>query len=183
MNTPGRMMGIVVGVLLAITCGFAEAKEIKIKGVGIFSGDFVVGPDTNSDGIPSVTGEQEVEEMKSGELFLNEFSSEVSLPNSSTLPVPVSCPSGKLAFPYLYNEVVTTHQASGDQLFSHYTAAVLCLNPNTGVFTFEGTAVFDGGTGQFAGASGSYTARSKGILFPDFSGTQSGTFKGTLVLP
>lgn len=111
-------------------------------------------------------------------VFTNTFTSEVLPP----LSVPVSCPSNKLEFPYLYDDVVSTHQPSGDQLFSSFTSAVLCLDPTTGAFTFEGTAVYTGGTGQFAGASGSYTASSKGTLLSDGSGSQRGKFEGTLNL-
>ncbi|MGH8006433.1 MAG: hypothetical protein ACREQ3_05435 [Candidatus Binatia bacterium] len=166
MTTQSKVIGLMVGVLLALTCGLAAAEDIKVKGT--FAGDFAAGPDTNGDGIPSGVGTNEVQEIKKLGTFFVEFTAEILPP----LPAPVLCSKNRLEFPFLYDQGIATQESSGDQLFFSYTSAVLCLNPNNGAFTFSGEAVYTGGTGEFAGASGSFTAKSKGQLFLDGSDSQ-----------
>jgi len=141
-------------------------------------GDIVPGPDTNSDGMRSFVGTSQ-QEVKDLGPFISEETGEFLPP----LPAPVTCSKNRLEFPLLYNQGVATQESSGDQLSYAFTSGVLCVNPNTGAFTVEGEALFTGGTGQFAGASGAFTGKSKGQFSLDDSGSQSGKFKRTLILP
>ena len=169
-------IGLMFSALLVWSAGPALARNIPVRGP--FAGDFVAGPDTNGDGIPSVVGTNEVQELKKLGTFSADYTAELAAP----LAAPSTCPPGTIEFPYLYDEGVATQVSSGDELFFSYDTAVLCLDGNTGNFTFEGTATYDGGTGQFANASGSFTAKSTGHLNSDGSGHQDGSFKGRLTV-
>jgi hypothetical protein len=66
---------------------------------------------------------------------------------------------------------VTTYQAAnGDQLYMLFTGSGQ-LDPGTGNVTFYGTETYNGGTGRFAGATGSASVDGSASIF-----TNLGTF-------
>ena len=69
--------------------------------------------------------------------------------------------------------------ANGDTLYAEFTGqATLTATP--GVVAIEETATITGGTGRFAGATGSFTAYR---LFDTAAGTTTGYFEGTISTP
>jgi hypothetical protein len=91
---------------------------------------------------------------------------------------------------------VTINEETGDQLFSKFTSGTLCLNFSTFPtlpfpFTVSGQFEFTGGTGEYAGASGTGNVHfTGGYLQFGFKGGVFGGFGqftftsgGTLILP
>jgi len=172
-------MGVTLGFLLSVVAGTVEAKQLKMK--GSFSGSFAPSEfDFNQDGQKAGLN------LVTGTLgrFTGQGQSEYQLP----LPTPVTCPSDTVEFPLMGSDSVTTDTSSGDQLWSFSGSGTLCVNPLTGVFTFQGTYGYFGGTGRFAGATGSTQVKATGryhVCDPANRcfGNQTGTFTGTLILP
>ena len=71
----------------------------------------------------------------------------------------------------------------GSMLFYQATEAFLCLNLSTFVIDFEAKGVLTGGTGRFAGASGTWVNVGKGFSAGVEMNAYEGTLKGTIVLP
>jgi hypothetical protein len=96
----------------------------------------------------------------------------------------VDCPSGTFEATILLNRNVLNHEDTGDQLFSQITSGALCLTP-TGTFSFSVEAIFTGGTGQFAGATGSFIFDGTGAILISSAGrsftTQTGEVAGMLI--
>lgn len=67
--------------------------------------------------------------------------------------------------------------ANGDHLIASFTATATLLAP--GVLSTSETATITGGTGRFAGATGSFTATR---IFVVADGTTTGSFEGTIDL-
>jgi hypothetical protein len=67
--------------------------------------------------------------------------------------------------------------ANGDRLTAAFTGTA---NTATPIFVIEEHATVTGGTGRFAGASGSFTANR---LYDTAAGTTTGTFSGSLSVP
>jgi hypothetical protein len=68
--------------------------------------------------------------------------------------------------------------ANGDTLTADFTGTATPIAP--GVLYIEETATITGGTGRFAGASGSFTVER---LFDIGAGTTTGSFTGTISAP
>ena len=87
--------------------------------------------------------------------------------------------------------IVNTFLHTRDQLFIQPTSRLLCFDPVTGAFSVHTIATITGGTGKFAGATGSVDYRGTGLTpLADFdpASTQgffsfTGTVSGTLTLP
>jgi len=99
----------------------------------------------------------------------------------------VACAGGGIAGTVVAYSIVRRY-ASGDLLVSELVPGgnnTLCFNLGTGLATLDIDAAFDGGTGKYAGASGSYHASytvrllvadpAGGIAHGTFSGSTSGT--------
>src|SRR5262249_40287901 len=91
-----------------------------------------------------------------------------------------------LAIPHTVNvttrTAIGTYQftaANGDTLSADFTGQAT-PTPTPGVLYIEETATITGGTGRFAGASGSLTAER---LFDTVAGTTIGSFSGTISSP
>jgi hypothetical protein len=67
--------------------------------------------------------------------------------------------------------------ANGDQVFASFTGQALTSPPNVVIVE---NATITGGTGRFAGATGSFVVTR---LFDQTAGTTSGTFEGTISSP
>lgn len=68
--------------------------------------------------------------------------------------------------------------ANGDEVYAEFTGQSTLIAP--GVLYIEETATITGGTGRFAGATGSFVC---GRLFDIASGTTIGSFEGTISSP
>jgi hypothetical protein len=68
--------------------------------------------------------------------------------------------------------------ANGDTLTADFTGVAVPIAP--GVLYIEETATITGGTGRFAGATGSFTVER---LFDTVAGTTQGSFEGTISSP
>lgn len=93
-------------------------------------------------------------------------------------------PSGACATGEVEGDVVTysivRRYDNGDLLVSELVDGLLCFDPGTGLASLEVDAAFAGGTGAFANATGSYTARyTVELLLPDpMGGIAHGLFYG-----
>jgi hypothetical protein len=174
-------IGMTVRFILSVAAGSVEAKQIKVK--GSFSGSFSPSDfDFNQDGQKAdsnfVTGTGALRR------FTGQGQSEYQLP----LPAPVTCPSDTVEVPLMGSNAVSTDTRTGDQLWSFSGSGTLCVNLSTGVFTFQGTYDYFGGTGRFTGASGSVQVKSTGLFHVcdpanRCFGNATGTFTGTIILP
>jgi hypothetical protein len=68
--------------------------------------------------------------------------------------------------------------ANGDMLYADFVGAATFIAP--GVLKLVETATFTGGTGRFAGATGSFTTER---VFDSASGITTGSFEGTISAP
>jgi hypothetical protein len=185
MNIRHFTLGIGMVLLLA---GVSNSDETKTKHVSCtFGATFVSGVethlDTNGD-MRSASVHQGLVNCNSGR-FLFQEAAEFQNP----LSAPVSCPAGTLEFRLQQEHGVNTEERSGDQLFYEVATneETLCLNPADFSFSFTAQGTITGGTGQFAGASGSFesqatgkylvTGEKEGVFggFGQFSGTSTGT--------
>jgi hypothetical protein len=69
--------------------------------------------------------------------------------------------------------------ANGDKVYAEFTG-LATPTATPGVLYIEETASITGGTGRFAGATGSFTVER---LFDTVAGTTSGSFEGTISAP
>ena len=181
MDTKILAVGLAMGLVVAVALGRAEAS--KIPWSGTFSGSGIsTNIDTNRDG--SKAGwDTDVINSNLGR-FSSQDVGEVLPPPSA----PVTCPQGNLEFPYLLISVVSTHEETGDQLFSELVSGTFCFDTATGAFSFSFVLSVTGGTGQFAGATGSLEATATGVdvvVGPkgQFFSHSTGEFTGTIITP
>ena len=91
---------------------------------------------------------------------------------------------GVLPVIFAYSKPILTF-ANGDQLWGYLTEGSGCLSVVSGDFSGEAEGLFDGGTGRFSGATGSFivTFSGKNLTLPDLGvgfGAIQGEVKGTL---
>jgi len=111
-------------------------------------------------------------------------------PDGKTCTVPGGTPNAGTEFTLVGEATVLRFEPTGDLLYNHDTSRTTCIDFSSGTppFPFVGSAsgVIIGGTGKYAGASGSHTVRSSGVIlslpsepgfgsFAAFSGTTTGT--------
>ena len=142
----------------------AQAKY-KSEASGSFSTSVI---DTNSDGIPGVTGILQGESTF-GSLtiyFFSEFDILAAAPSQN-------CPEGYLEVPIVESKTIHRHR-NGDLLFLETTSETLCGNLETGDFFWDETLVVIGGSGKFTDASGILESNGNGvILVSDDAGVTS----------
>jgi hypothetical protein len=69
--------------------------------------------------------------------------------------------------------------ANGDKVYAEFTG-IATPTATPGVLYIEETATITGGTGRFAGATGSFTSER---LYDTLAGTTTGSFEGTISSP
>jgi hypothetical protein len=174
MNLRHLTLGIGLVVLLA---GAGTSAEVKTKHLSCtFAATFVSGVethlDTNGD-TRSASVHQGIVNCNIGRfLFQEEFEFQ---PCQGACPV--SCPAGTAEFDLVQAHGVLTAQKTGDQLFFEDAAgaSTFCLNPDL-TFSFTEQGTFAGGTGKYAGASGSFDGQGPGQYL--VSGSKEGVFGG-----
>jgi hypothetical protein len=80
---------------------------------------------------------------------------------------PISCEEGELEIKTAYSDMVARFRDLS-LLFASYDDAnpgFLCINPAEGLSRFENHLVITGGTGRFAGATGTLTGTGEGYYF------------------
>jgi hypothetical protein len=166
-------------LLLAGAVGKAEAKNPNF--ISHFANTGVSGAiDTNGDGITAnvFTG---IFNTTLGR-FLSQAESEALPP----LKTNVTCPAGTLEIPILQAHTVLTHERTTEQLFLTATSGTACLDLTTlTTLTFQGQGTFDGGTGRFVNATGTWETNATGtilVIDPQLHnlGTTTGTLTGTI---
>ncbi len=179
----GWIIGAAIGCLLVAGIGRAEARDIPIK--GDFAGTFLTARiDLNNDGRLAFGGTW-VEKSNLGESSAQFVIEDVVVPPTG------ACPAGQLETALVAGSVVNTFLHTRDQLFTQTTSRILCFDFDTGVASAHAIATITGGTGKFAGATGSLDYRFTGVtLLADFDpasnqlfGSFTGTVEGTLILP
>ena len=173
----------------------AEARQLPLK--GSYSGTFVnTQIDTNSDGGKAALY------MVSQKSTLGAFTFQGV--DEVTFAGPATCPNGHAGLeftllrsvnPAAPTNYVQRSESTGDLLFSEATSETICFDPSTdpstgitGLQFGSLTVKITGGTGRFAGATGTiaYEGTAK-EFFNDAAGNYfgelSGTFTGTIITP
>jgi hypothetical protein len=189
MNRKNLMIGLTLSCVIALGSSKPEAGQLPLK--GSFSGTFVnTQTDTNGDGQKA---------------FFTSVGVKGTLGASTTQGVnefvfsgPLNCPNGNPGFgltllrpllPAAPAQFVQRFESTGDLVFSEQTSGTVCFDPITQIQFFRGTFSTIGGTGRFAGATGtreiSGTAKT---LFEDALGNLtfgeiSGTYTDTIITP
>ena len=178
------IIGAAIGCLLATDIGRVEAKEIPFKGdnAGTYLDTRI---DLNNDGSPA-TWATWVEKSSLGQASVQAIIEQVPVSSPTG-----ACPAGQLETALVGGSIVNTFLQTQDQLFIQPTSRVACIDPVKGTISGHTTATITGGTGKFAGATGSvtysFTASSLAAVFDPESnqgfGPFTGTIEGTLILP
>ena len=152
-STAGLALAVVV--ILGLTGQVAAAEQVPFK--GSFEGDVTITPLTP----PYVS-------------VLVEGTGNATQLGQFTLDIP-----------HIVNRTtriaVGTYEftaANGDKVFAEFSGIATPVAP--GVLYIEETATITGGTGRFAGATGSFAAER---LFDTVAGTTIGSFEGTISSP
>ncbi|MEK6322513.1 MAG: hypothetical protein AABN33_12615 [Acidobacteriota bacterium] len=167
-----------------ITLGIGKADSGKIPLKWSFSGSFVnTQSDTNVDG-------------QKGFLTSGGFKGTLDPGTFQTVGEfvfsgPGTCPNGNPGFNSTLlpgtGHGVRRVNSTGDLIFTEISETI-CFDPATLIRFFSGTENITGGTGRFAGATGSITfSGTAKTLFEDaagnFFGEFSGTLEGTIITP
>ncbi|MGE0823112.1 MAG: hypothetical protein AB7G75_09015 [Candidatus Binatia bacterium] len=186
---PGWIIGAAIGFLLVASIHRVEAKDIPLKGTS--AGTFLstrmdLFPLGNPDGVAAGWSTAEVT-GNLGKRTVQAVSEAV--PTGSTQ----ACPGGVLIID-AQNRIgfgtSTVTWPNGDQLYIQIVTSTQCFDI-AGGFTNTETVRVVGGTGKFAGASGTGEQTGTGFIQyfdanakpPQGFGSFSGVFQGTLILP
>lgn len=171
-------IGIALALLLAGGLDRAEAKSRHF--VSDYAGTAVDGViDTDGDVIRTASVNTGIANTTLGR-FVFQSESEVL----RRLVTNVTCPAGTLERPLLQAHAVLTKEKTGEQLFLTETSGMQCLDLTTLTFTYHTQGTFDGGTGRFVNAAGTFEDNStgatlvsdpKGHFLANFTGTITGT--------
>ena len=183
MNKYSWTIGLACSFVIALASGRAEARDTHIKGdnAGTFLSTRI---DLNNDGDLALGGTW-VEKSNLGQ------SSAQAVIEGVAVPPTGACPADQVETALVAGSVVNTFLHTRDQLFIQFTSRMACIDPVTGVASGHVIATITGGTGKFAGATGSVEYRFTGsTLLTDFDPASNqgffsfaGTVSGTLTLP
>jgi hypothetical protein len=187
MNKWSWTISLACSVVIALASGRAEARDIKVRGT--FAGTFLsTRIDLNNDG--SLAGWGTVT-VKSN---LGRATSQGVVEIDLVDPPTGACPAGQLELTLVAGRFVDTFTQTAkvkDRFFGEATSSTTCVDPATGALSSNNTITVIGGTGKFAGATGSFENSYTGFVLladPDPASKQSfgsfaGEFTGTLTLP
>jgi hypothetical protein len=181
-----RRLSFALGIALALlgvggsTTAQTQTRHVELHAAG--TGGLRTLIDTNGDGITAITAQGFVHGTFGPMIFHNVGEALPPLESNE------NCPEGTLEVPFLQGFVVVTSLQTGDQLFYEPTAGFICVNVRAGTSTVTTHGHFAGGTGEFAGASGSFEAHFNDTPHvADANGntfsSSTGTVIGTLHLP
>jgi hypothetical protein len=190
MNICRLTFGITLVLLLV---GVSNGDETRTKHLSCtFAATFVSGVETHINTNPNVDTRSASVHQGIVNCNIGRFLFQEEFEFLDPLPAPVTCPIGTTEFKLLQAQVVLTAEKTSDQLFFADAAGevTFCLNPDL-TFSFTEHGTFAGGTGEFAGASGSIDGQgtgkylvsgSKDNIFGGF-GQFTETVTGTLTIP
>ena len=92
------------------------------------------------------------------------------------------CPDGVPTAHLVQHSYVQTFNDLS-MLYGVATAGRICFDPNTSELTCEEEGIFDGGTGRFEGATGSWTVNCEIFLVGETMTALTGTLDGTVSVP
>lgn len=157
-NRTGWIIGVIAGLFLIVGFHSAAAEHRGHRHIKFtFGGTYLILPPLSSDGVAANWFTSEM----SG--TLGTYSSQGV--NKSVSMVPSNeCPGGVLVIDELNGGfgVMTGTFANGDLIYSQISTRIECLDGKGG-FTGSDTGVFVGGTGKFAGVSGTYELSWSGV--------------------
>ncbi len=179
------VIGLVLGVGLAVAVGSVEAREKP------FHASFA-GTCTNKDDFSFTGGTPTFYCTIAGKSTLGEYTAQTvteAPPDGKTCTLPDGGSGVELVF--VAEVFVLSFAATREQLFLNLSPSVTshaCIDPTTGVFIGQTTFDVSGGTGRFEGVTGTIVKTWKVItLAPPasspgkgFFGNFTGTFDGTI---
>jgi hypothetical protein len=185
MNTKYMMRGPVLALVLAARLGQAEAEKIPV---------LLHAAGTVSDGLIDVNGDGHTAKIFVGvgtaHRGLFHVSRFLIQQESETSNRHISCqlPDGSTGEEHdlVQTHGIFTRESDGSQLFLTATAETLCLNISAEEVSIDLRGSFTGGTGAFAGASGTWeekgsgqgvVADPQGHFFSHFSFDLTGTLR------
>ena len=182
MSTQRFIIGVVLGIGLAVAAGSVEAKEKSFH--ASFAGTIINKDDFSFTGTPgsysTVAGKSTLGPYTAQSVF------EAS-PNDKTCTLPGG--GSGVEFVITGEVFVLSFTEKGDQVFLNLSPSgqLACVDPATGVTLGQLTFDVGGGTGRFAGATGTIVKTLKVIglappppgkgLFSSFTGTFDGTIE------
>lgn len=155
MSMQRLVVGLAIGLGLASVTRNAAAGEQQLS--GSFGGSSVsIALDTNGDGMTAVLS------MGRGKTSLGPITFQTVGESAARLPAVSTCPSSNWEFPLLMAHGVLQFDDSGDLLFANWSSGVTCFDPITTTFTTRGKGTFEGGTGKYVKATGSFETTTTG---------------------
>jgi hypothetical protein len=184
MNKYSWTIGLACSFVIVLASSKAEARDIRIQGDWAGTG-LTTRIDLNNDGGPADWATW-VEKSN-----LGQSSAQAVIEGSAPVSPTGACPADQVESGLVGGSIVNTFLHTRDQLFIQPTSRVLCFDLATGTLSAQTIATITGGTGKFAGATGSLDYRFTGrVLLPDFDPASNqvfasftGTVEGTLTLP
>ena len=176
-------VGVALAVMLAVTLDAAAGEQRRVK-LHIAGSTLDSVLDTNDDGI-SARVQSGIANGKP-EQFLVQRESEFK---DTTTPCQMPDGAPGLVRILLQTRGVYTSTRDGSQFFTQDEEGQGCLNPQTGEFSFGRPGSFAGGTGKYAGATGTWEIQNfeSSVLVSDPQGHTFRQFTfdlvGTLILP
>ncbi|HEV8717546.1 MAG TPA: hypothetical protein VGX03_32585 [Candidatus Binatia bacterium] len=178
------VIGLVMGIALAVAGGSVEARDKSLHAS-------FAGTATNKDDF-SFAGTPAFYNTFAGKSTLGQYTGQLVVelqPDGN--PCTVAGGGSGVEFVFVGEVVVLSFAAKGKQLFLNLSPGVAshgCLDPTTGVFIGQTTFDVSGGTGRFAGATGTIIKTWKAIFlalpaspgkgaFASFTGTFDGTIE------
>jgi hypothetical protein len=175
------LIGIATGLLLAVPLGTVEARTFSIRFESNFAGtalttDIDLYPTGAPDGVKAVWSTDNEIDTSGITISTSQAMVEV-LPQGATPACPggvfivdITDPNNKKGF-----GVSTTTFPNGDQTYNQIFTRTQC-NDAQGGFTGSQTGKILGGTGQYAGASGTFTQRFAGLTWVADPNVKQGFF-------
>jgi hypothetical protein len=180
-------------VLLLAGAGLGDetkTQHFRCTSSGTFADGVETNIDTNGDGA-SATLDQGFAKCNIGNSIFQEEVEWIFQPTLTDCPNVPGMLELHISQTQGQHRAVGTDLATGDQTFSQFISGTLCLNSLTGLLTTTAKGIYLGGTGKFAGATGTFASQasgsylaagSKGGVFGGF-GQFTSTLTGTLTLP
>ncbi len=192
MTTKSILISVALGLVLTVTVGRAAASESQHQGSiktpyrGTFSGTFFttsIDAINPGDGVKAFLGMFSVTTRNFGQVTAQVL----------TEDMPVTVPSGACAegtdLEFTRGIQHFVHRfPNGDLLYLKGLTRTVCVDLARLTASVDETGEFDGGTGQFAEATGSWKLTATVDIFAvdpaaQLFGALSGEFKGTIVTP
>ena len=178
------LQSLVLMTLVAVQLGCdsdGNAQQVNTELDMSFSGDFVPAPaktDTNDDGRPG--------SLRTYEGQSNFGNSNITILDEFAQPIPpVNCPSDNLEFDFVKGSFVIRVN-NGDLLLGTIESGFSCFDPVARRSEIFEDGIITGGTGQFAGATGTVEITTNSIFQNTTavngfaSGGSTGEFTGTI---